>query len=375
MTVAANMNFHVHSKTAVMKPSGHEIAAKTLAIIPRSVSVSEKSMEITESAHLLGPAYEATSLHDKSHLSELIWDLTGFWTIDLLFYTFEARIQSFSKSTKISMILWISDWFPQSWNPTIADALSVSSAPTSLLEKSLKVGEHTSSHSVASSEICRNDGLPEILNTQVTVENRADTALSPPTSSNPLLLQALKSSLPNGLLPDPPNCQGNLTCSDPLYSCLLARVVIFSLINNFAGQGSLSIEQTLKFLQRQDVPRVLRYIETVVSPAADALAENLFKSAIDSRDAKLVRMLLRRGVDPNSVVFSTYPHRYTPLERSAKLRDIALVRTLVEAGADPNQSFENEFEPIGPLEHVVGSYGHYPASRSRTYSPPHQQRE
>ena len=173
--------------------------------------------------------------------------------------------------------------------------------------------------------------------------------------------QGRKCYLPDGLLPKIQDAEKSLVCVDPIFSCPLARVVMFSVINNFAGYGTLPMSNVLSFLRQQSSSRLLHYLEAVTCPAADALAENLFKSAIEAQDAQLVKALLQRGVDPDSHIFFN-GRCYTVLERSAELGDVALVEHLLSAGADPNWSFEedaNDTREIGALEHAVGVKGNY----------------
>ena len=160
--------------------------------------------------------------------------------------------------------------------------------------------------------------------------------------------------LPSGLFFRPWDIGRSLLPDDPIFKNPLSRLVLFSMANNFAGFGSIPIDKVLELLRKQSASRLSSYLYTVQGPAADALAENLFKSAIMAGNVQVVEALLDRGINANDVIVVEH-QRYTPLELSAKLGDHAVTKCLIDHGADPRKSSDHN-RPSKCLSNAI-AYG------------------
>ena len=145
----------------------------------------------------------------------------------------------------------------------------------------------------------------------------------------------------------------SILAGDPRSDLLLARLLVYSVMNNFAGRGVFC--KVIFLLRKQGSTILLRYLHAMTGVAADAFAENLFRVAVEAKDSALVEALLKRGLDPNRVVFILENLRQTAIERSSRLQDAVVTRLLLAAGADPNKTHEaHTFHSTnGALEHAL----------------------
>lgn len=132
-----------------------------------------------------------------------------------------------------------------------------------------------------------------------------------------------------------------LITDDQAFETKFARVLLFSVLNGFAGLDDIPMENILRFLNRILVNKLLLdVLEQSPRYLSRTLADNIFRSAIEATDAKVVNLLLSRTlVDVNETVCFHYTFRYTPIERASALRSPNLMKSLIEAGADVNKSY------------------------------------
>ena len=100
--------------------------------------------------------------------------------------------------------------------------------------------------------------------------------------------------------------------------------------------------------------RLLGYLQRMTGPATDAIAENLFRSALEACDLRVVKTLMvSRRIDANSsILVKGCCHRYTLLERACMLQATAIVKFLISQGANPNR--DDQGAPhIPALEHAL----------------------
>ncbi len=92
----------------------------------------------------------------------------------------------------------------------------------------------------------------------------------------------------------------------------------------------------------------MEYLFSIGGPTAEALAESLFRLAIDGEDVRTVNKLMKLGFDPNEQVYRDRRGScFTPLHHACKIQSLKLVRALIDGGANVDLSLGNEdTEPI-----------------------------
>lgn len=131
-----------------------------------------------------------------------------------------------------------------------------------------------------------------------------------------------------------------LITDDQAFESKFARLLLFSMINGFAGLDDVPIDNLLKSLNRFVVDKLLLDIlEQCPRHVSRTLADNIFRAAIEAADAKVVNLLLsRKLVDVNNTVCFHDGKKYTPIQRAAARRSLKLMQSLINAGADVNKS-------------------------------------
>ncbi|CZR61009.1 uncharacterized protein PAC_10905 [Phialocephala subalpina] len=144
----------------------------------------------------------------------------------------------------------------------------------------------------------------------------------------------------NGLLP---SIQGNcdngqsLGTEDEMLRAKLIQILLFSAANAFAGLQEIPIQGVFKYLSRYTDINMLSHASH--SHVGKAMAENLFRAAIEAKDKSALRCLLALGsIDVNSILCTVGGRKYTPLGRAAHLLDLGVVQLLIKAGADINKT-------------------------------------
>jgi ankyrin repeat protein len=152
------------------------------------------------------------------------------------------------------------------------------------------------------------------------------------------------------------NRQGMLP---PLHTLTTAQVELlcFSVANNFAGLHDFPHELMWDYM-RQHIS-ISRLLQFSPGPTTAALAENLFQCIVECGDVKAAEFLLeKRYVNASKQVCIVGGARYTPVERSAKLRYITMTRLLVHYQANVNKTHvEYEDAEHGALERAVSLFG------------------
>lgn len=131
-----------------------------------------------------------------------------------------------------------------------------------------------------------------------------------------------------------------LITDDQVFETRFARLLLFSMLNGFAGLDGIPMKNVLRFLNQFVVNKLfLDVLEQSPRYVSRTLADNIFRAAIEAKDTEVVKLLLnRRLVDVNETVCFHNTERYTPIERASALRSLNLMRSLIDAGADVNKS-------------------------------------
>jgi ankyrin repeat protein len=161
--------------------------------------------------------------------------------------------------------------------------------------------------------------------------------LQPPDSQNPLQnLEKLISGENTAIMSEQHMTESHLV-----------RILLFSMMNGFAGLNHIPMEDILKSMGHFSTSKLLLQILQEGPPfTSRTLGDNMFRAAIEAKDQRIVQVLLERKlVDVNDTVCFFQNRRHTPVERAASLQALGLVRILVEAGADVNKTHGDDPAP------------------------------
>jgi ankyrin repeat protein len=102
--------------------------------------------------------------------------------------------------------------------------------------------------------------------------------------------------------------------------------------NNFPGESNS--RNVYKWLKKNSPPFVLKTLSSIATPAAEALLENLFRSAVETEDVPVAKHLLRAGASPNGPMCRhlSLPDHVTPLQVALSRGNTKLAQELINAG-------------------------------------------
>lgn len=157
----------------------------------------------------------------------------------------------------------------------------------------------------------------------------------------------------------------DLIGGDDMFTSGFVRLFLYSIANNFAGLENIPAEAIMRFIGQKNnmISSIRYYLQSAPAIFSQALAEKLFKAAIEARDPKVVQLILETGlVDPNAIVcIEDKNRRRTPIERSATFRHMEITKFLLDAGADVNKTYVGEKSRLerGALECAIRKWGQY----------------
>ena len=140
---------------------------------------------------------------------------------------------------------------------------------------------------------------------------------------------------------------------------LLYQKVLFSVVNNFAGIATTAIRDIIEFLQSVTDEKLYKLIIATPGPSSSAIAQNVFKGAIEIGDARIVDLLLREkaaeiGVNHLFCFLDSDHCIHTPIERATLLGYRYVVEILLRYQADVNRTYDSSSESYkGALECAV----------------------
>jgi len=145
----------------------------------------------------------------------------------------------------------------------------------------------------------------------------------------------------------------------------LMEVLLFSTANGFSGLEGIPIQCVFQCLHRCANIRLL--LKTSHTHFGKALAENLFRAAIEAQDEDALKFLLTiPSIDVNSAICNVNGQKYTPIERAASLHDLGIVQLLLKAKADVNKTYQSNSWEIGALGRLIGSINRFSKFKSVT---------
>lgn len=132
---------------------------------------------------------------------------------------------------------------------------------------------------------------------------------------------------------------GTLISEDEMLNTHFNKILVSSLVNGAAGLQDVPIGSVLKHLMRyrRSSSILLEFLKHSNTHVARALAENLFRAAIEARDATALKMIVQIPcVDVNKTLCNSggpESRDVEPIRRAADLGSLDLVKILRKAGA------------------------------------------
>ena len=173
------------------------------------------------------------------------------------------------------------------------------------------------------------------------------------------VLTALKSVVPKSMAENLSDSTF-VSTGTQIFTSSLHRQILFSVANNFAGLGAFSIGQVIRFLQDKTSVDLYALFRSTPGYSSRAIAQNLFKGAIELGDAQIVDFLLKQkfaDIDLNQQFWLIEGDRYTPIERASALRHKTVIKSLLDHHANVKRTFSDRWSPSGALDCAVGMRG------------------
>ena len=173
---------------------------------------------------------------------------------------------------------------------------------------------------------------------------------------------ALQSVLPKSKIEEGSSCPSLDLASTHKSATPHYRQILFSLANNCAGFEEADMKKILGFLRKTASQGLIQLIRSDPRYSSRAIAQTIFKGAIEVGDASLIDLLLNEksfGIDVNRLWCRIEGNRYTPIERASYLRDEQVIKVLLEHNSDVNRTCPHHSLFEGALDCAVGRHIEY----------------
>ena len=180
--------------------------------------------------------------------------------------------------------------------------------------------------------------------------------------SKMLDLTALKSVLPKSMIEEGLSSPSVDIASTRESATAIHRQILFSFANNCAGLEDADLEKVLGFLQKTASQGLIQLLRSNPRYSTRAIAQTIFKRAIELGDASLIDLLLNEkslGIDVNRLWCRIRGNRYTPIERASWLRHEEVIKVLLEHSSDVNRTCSHQRQFEGALDCAVGPFKQY----------------
>ncbi|ERF68216.1 hypothetical protein EPUS_05297 [Endocarpon pusillum Z07020] len=148
--------------------------------------------------------------------------------------------------------------------------------------------------------------------------------------------QTVKALMPEGVFSSHPmSLPMEVSPGHPSLTVNFLTLTIFLASNKLLEPTANVSKKIYEWLKRGSNAGLMEHLLSTGGPTAQALAENLFRLAIDDDDPRTVKKMMELGVDPNQQIYRTVCGSIiTPFQRACQMRSVGLVRVLIDAGAD-----------------------------------------
>lgn len=156
--------------------------------------------------------------------------------------------------------------------------------------------------------------------------------------------ETIKALLPENIFPSNPKAT-DMAISQRHSSSVLQflKLSMYLVSNNFFGSTTNFGKKVYQWIKQHSNAGLMECLLSIGGPTVEALAENLFRLAIDAEDVRTVNKLMELGINPNEQVY--HDQRgvcCTPLHHACKIQSLKLVKALVDGGAKVGLSLGNE---------------------------------
>ncbi|KAH8684351.1 ankyrin repeat-containing domain protein [Tricladium varicosporioides] len=156
--------------------------------------------------------------------------------------------------------------------------------------------------------------------------------------------ETIKAFLPENIFPSNPTAVDMAILQRrPTSVLLFLKLTIYLVSNNFFGPTSVVSKKAYKWIKRHSNACLMKYLLSIGGPTVEALAEGLFRFAIDAEDFHTVKEMMRLGINPNEQVYrDRQGNCCTALNRACKMQSLELARALINGGAKVDVSVGND---------------------------------
>lgn len=168
---------------------------------------------------------------------------------------------------------------------------------------------------------------------------------------------ALQSILPKSMIEEGPSYPSLDLASTRESATPHYRQVLFSLANNCAGLKEADMKKILRFLQKIASQGLIQLIRSDPRYSSRAIAQTIFRGAIELGDASFIDLLLNEksfSIDVNRLWCCIKGNRYTPIERASYLRHKQVIEVLLEHNSDVNRTCPHQNQFKGALDCAIG---------------------
>ena len=169
---------------------------------------------------------------------------------------------------------------------------------------------------------------------------------------------ALRSVLPKSMIDEGLSSPSVDIASTRESATAIRRQILFSLANNCAGLEDADMEKVLGFLQKTASQELIQLLRSDPRYSTRAIAQTIFKGAIELGDASLIDLLLNEkslGIHVNRLWCRIEGNRYTPIQRASWLRHKEVIKVLLEHNSDVNRACHSPQWFEGALDCAIGT--------------------
>ncbi len=183
-----------------------------------------------------------------------------------------------------------------------------------------------------------------------------DTTTHGPLFSDGHTIDALNAVVPGSIAKSQLFNSANIGSDAPAFASPLYRKVLYSVANNFAGLEAIPMVKIIQYLQVETDQKLYYLLSSIGGHSVRAIAQNIFKGAIESGDHRIVNILLNERAEDihldKQFLYVDDCH-WTPIERVVYLRHVDMVKVLLKHQADVNRTHSRSGWLSGALECAV----------------------